>query len=217
MRDRWRYAARTCRWSRCSEKRQVAPLPRYRRLRCASTCTRARTRKRRTAWPRESWPIISSKGGACCAMASSCSRTGAHCSLMAGRSPLPHRHGARGWRSPQGRHDEDDARWLMRGRRGTTGHLCAGCSGESSPASPQCSNWLSGICWPAGPRTASRHGGATRGSTIIARLPEGLGWPDLNIVHGPGVSARIHRIPASRNARRRMRWNSRSRVRAGST
>ena len=33
----------------------------------------------------------------------------------------------------------------------------------------------------------------------------------------PGVSARTHRIPASRNARRRMRWNSCSGVRAGST
>jgi hypothetical protein len=26
--------------------------------------------------------------------------------------PSPHRHGARGWRGPQGRHDEDDVRWL---------------------------------------------------------------------------------------------------------
>src|SRR5690242_11906857 len=43
----------------------------------------------RTARPRESWPIIPGKGGACCATARSCSRTGARCSPMARRSRLP--------------------------------------------------------------------------------------------------------------------------------
>jgi hypothetical protein len=56
-----------------------------------------------------------------------------------------------------------------------------GCSGQSSPASPPCSNWLSGTC-----RAENRQPswGATGGSAIIACLSEGLGWPDLNIVHG---------------------------------
>jgi hypothetical protein len=71
--------------------------------------------------------------------------------------------------------------WLMRGRRGTTGHLCAGCSGQSGPASPPCSNWLSGTCRAENRQPSWR---ATGGSAIIACLSEGLGWTDLNIVHG---------------------------------
>jgi len=59
------------------------------RRRCASTCRRVRTRKRRTAWPRESRQATPARDGACCAMASCCSRTEGHCSPMAGRSRLP--------------------------------------------------------------------------------------------------------------------------------
>ena len=106
-------------------------------------------------------------------MASSCSRTGTRCWPMAGRSRLPRRQCARGWRSCQGRHDEDGGRWVTQGRRGKTGPLCAGCSGKSSPASPQrskpwCSNGLRGTCHASRPGNRQPGMGATRGSAAMA-------------------------------------------------
>jgi Family of unknown function (DUF5999) len=89
------------------------------------------------------------------------------------RSRLPRRQCARGWRSCRGRHDEDGGRWVTQGRRGKTGPLCAGCSGKSSPASPQrskpwCSNGLRGTCHASRPGNRQPGMGATRGSAAMA-------------------------------------------------
>jgi hypothetical protein len=103
--------------------------------------------------PLESRPIIPGKGGACCATASSCSRTGAHCLPMAKRPRPPHRHGTRGWQSSPGRHEGDDGRWLMHGGRGRTGHLCVGCFRGKQPHFAAALEWAVGILVvPAGRR-----------------------------------------------------------------
>jgi hypothetical protein len=52
----------------------------------------------------------------------------------------------RGRRGPQGRHEEEDGRWVTQGRRGKTGPTHAGCCGKGSLTSPQRSNWLCGTC-----------------------------------------------------------------------
>jgi len=158
---------------------------RYRRLRCASTCPRARTGTRRTAWPRGSWPVIPGKAGACCAMARSCSRTGAHCSPTVRRSRRPRRRCVRGWRSSGGRHEEDGGRWLMPGRRGKTRPMCADCCRKgnlSSPqhSKPQCSNGPRGTSHTSRPRNRQPGVGTTGGRREGSRP-----LPPHRRCHGP--------------------------------
>ena len=100
----------------------------------------------------------------------------AHCSPVR-RPRLPHRHCAHGWRGSQGRREDDGGRWVTQDRRGKTGYMCAGCSGQSSPTSRSAPIGRAGLVVSAGPGTTSPCRIRTR-ATAFAET--GLHVPGIN-------------------------------------